>query len=162
MIFMKFRFTEFTEDDAKEICTWQYEGEYRQYGCPEWSKAVEKKWGITIAEKREKEFKSVYDENNLMCGFVRFRSVDDEESVLIGLGLKPCLCGHGVGAVLMQLIKDYCDKVYHWKKIVLDVDTQNKRAIKCYERAGFKKVVIYDLNHNVVEYDDSIRMEYVK
>lgn len=158
---MKLQFADFTEENAKEICTWQYEGEYHLYSCPAWSRACDKSWAITIAEKREKEFKSVVDEKNNLCGYVRFRYIHKDEEVIVGLGLKPDLCGHGVGSTLMEVIKEYCDEAYHGKKIVLEVRTFNKRAIRCYEKAGFKQKVMYSLN-TPIGCSDFIRMEYEK
>ena len=38
---------------------------------------------------------------------------------------------------------DYCHENYPDKKLSLEVRGFNKRAIKCYERAGFKVVKTY-------------------
>jgi len=32
--------------------------------------------------------------------------------VFIGIGLKPSLCGQGLGNVLMEIVKEQCKKIY--------------------------------------------------
>ncbi|MGL4731950.1 MAG: GNAT family N-acetyltransferase [Clostridium sp.] len=98
------------------------------------------KWGITIEKKRKNEFFSLVDKEDKLCGYIRL--VDKEDKVLVGVGLKPCLCGQGLGNEVMEILKSQCDKMYKGRKIVLEVRSFNKRAIKCYEKAGFKVIDI--------------------
>jgi ribosomal-protein-alanine N-acetyltransferase len=80
--------TELTEDYAKEISTWKYDNAYSVYNFPNWDKISEQKWGITIADKRKKEFKAVtieLDGKLQLCGYFRF-SINNQV-VMLGLGL---------------------------------------------------------------------------
>ncbi|WP_102401841.1 GNAT family N-acetyltransferase [Haloimpatiens massiliensis] len=133
---------DFTRVHAKEVCDWKYDGEYSIYNYPEWDKISNAKWGVTIEEKRKSEFKAVIDECNCLCGYIRLMNKD--KYVLIGLALKPSLCGKGLGKVLMEILKQQCKKVYPDKKIVLEVRSFNERAIKCYKRAGFNVIDTYE------------------
>ncbi len=129
-----------TEDMAKEITDWKYSGEYSVYNHPSWEIACKNKFGITDKTSRAKEFVALLDENNSFIGYMRLR--DTDECVMIGVGLKPTLCGQGLGQKVMSLLISECKKRYGNKTIRLIVRSFNKRAIKCYERAGFKAVNI--------------------
>lgn len=70
---MKLKLVELTESYAKEICDWNYDAEYSIYNYPAWNKIVNEKWGITIEEKRKKEFFAVVDDYNNLCGYIRLQ-----------------------------------------------------------------------------------------
>lgn len=153
---MKLRMTDFTETHAKEICGWKYDGEYSIYNYPEWDKVCTEKWGIAIEEKRKNEFKAVIDDGNRLCGYIRL--VNKNEHVLVGVGLKPSLCGQGLGKELMEMVKQQCKKAWPGRKIALEVRSFNKRAIKCYERAGFVQVDSYEKD-TPIGFGEFARME---
>ena len=154
---MKMKSADFTEFHAKEICNWVYEDVYAIYNYPEWNKACEEQWAITLVDKREKEFISIIDEYNNLCGYIRIQ--DKKESVLIGVGLNPSLCGQGLGKLLMEIVKNECNTLYPNKKIELEVRSFNKRAIACYKSAGFKKKEVYSKN-TPMGYGEFIKMEF--
>ena len=154
---MKLMLVDFTEVYAKEICEWKYDGEYSIYNYPKWNKISNEKWGITIEEKRKSEFNAVIDEYNCLCGYIRL--LNKNEYILIGIGLKPSLCGQGLGNALMEIVKRQCKKIYPNKKIVLQVRSFNERAIKCYKRAGFNVVDTYKKD-TPMGYGEFVRMEF--
>lgn len=123
----------FTEENARELCTWKYENEYSIYNFPRWDIVKEQNWGTADEEKRKYEFAAVYDGKQYI-GFIRF--VKDNDFYLVGLGLKPSYCGRGYGESLMDLIKFSAQKK-KIKRLRLEVRSFNKRAICCYEKAGF-------------------------
>ena len=137
-----FTTTSFTLEFAKEVCSWRYNDEYSIYDFPSWEIVKQDKWSIANLGKREKEFYAVIDETNKLCGFIRLQ--DHHNYILLGLGLKPSLCGKGHGSELMSLIIELCNNIYSGKKILLVVRSFNKRAIRCYEKAGFKIVEIFN------------------
>lgn len=139
---MQLKLSGFTEKHTKEICNWKYEGEYSIYNYPNYSRAINEKWAITIKQKREKEFFSIVNECNELYGYVRFQT--KEKEILVGIGLKPTLCGKGLGNVAMKLIIKECAYLYPFKDIILEVRKFNKRAINCYKKAGFIEVSRYN------------------
>ncbi|URZ05169.1 GNAT family N-acetyltransferase [Clostridium felsineum] len=149
---------EFTKAHAKEICTWKYAGEYAIYNYPTWNIVCKEKWAITIEEKRKKEMFSLVDDYDNLCGYIRLQN--KQESILMGVGLKPNLCGQGLGNILMKIVKNQCKKVYPNKLIVLEVRAFNERAVKCYKKAGFKLKETYKKDTPLGE-DEFIRMEYM-
>lgn len=134
---MNLKPVKFTEELAKEITTWRYEGEYEIYNLPSWDEIVKKQISLCKKEKRENFIGYLNEENNLI-GFVNL--VDEGDSVFLGIGVKPEYCGAGIGKQIIKMTLDECSKRYENKPIILEVRSWNKRAIKCYESQGFKIV----------------------
>ena len=61
---------------------------------------------------------------------------------MLGLGLNPRFCGRGYGKQLMSLIIHEFEQRFTDKFLELEVRAFNKRAIMCYTKAGFFKVLI--------------------
>lgn len=154
---MKLRLDRLSESDGREICHWKREGIYSVYNLPDWETMKKSGFGLTVKEKREEAFMAVVDENNSFSGFVRLREKDGK--VIIAVGLKPELCGKGLGSQVMKLLIDECSKRFPNKTITLEVRTFNIRAIKCYKRAGFKEKRIY-IRNTLDGEDEYLQMEY--
>lgn len=154
---MKLKLTDFSEEHARKICRWRYSGEYSVYNYPDWNMVVSQNWGITIKEKRKNEFMAVVNEMDSFCGYIRL--INQNDCILIGVGLKPELCGIGLGNTLMYLLKMECKKRYNNKKIVLEVRCFNERAIKCYKKAGFNIAGTYEKS-TLSGKDKFFNMEY--
>ena len=123
-----------TVEDAKEICDWEYPGEYDIYNIGGFKKAKDNNWGISKEDIRVKQFRSVLNDNGELIGYFRFKTLPGK--VILGLGLAPEICGKGIGKSFMKFIlntEELKDKL-----IELEVREFNKRAINCYIGAGFK------------------------
>ena len=127
-----------SEIEAKEICSWEYEGIYSDYDLGGWEKSIEEDSDITKSEKREKEFFTVIGEDNNIVGFTRISNI--QTLSILGLGLKPELCGKGVGGKVLELVIEKSKEIFPDKRIVLMVKPFNERAIKCYSKAGFRVI----------------------
>lgn len=153
---MNFILESLTENYAKQICNWKYDGIYSIYNFPDWNTIISQNWGITVELKRQNEFVAVINEFGDLCGYARF--INNNDYILIGLGLKPSLCGKGSGNSFMELLKNESKRRYGSKKIVLEVRSFNKRAIKCYEKAGFRIVDTYSKD-TLVGHDEFFKMD---
>ncbi len=127
-----------TQEYAKQLCGWKYEGEYSVYNVS-WETAAEQKWPVADPMARESDFRSVIDENGNFIGFFRMTK-DEHAKVEIGLGLKPELCGQGLGKDFVKLITKYTLNHYPNRYVYMQVRTFNARAVKCYEACGYKVV----------------------
>lgn len=81
--------SDLTEEQAELICGWQYEGEYSVYNTS-WETVQKQKWAIADNERRRIQFKAVLDEQKVLLGY--FRLIEEENRVMIGLGLNPQDC----------------------------------------------------------------------
>ena len=60
--------------------------------------------------------------------------------VEIGIGLRPDLCGRGLGERFLRNELDYAREQFHPRTFRLYVASWNARAIALYERIGFREV----------------------
>lgn len=128
---------------AKEICGWKYDGEYSVYNFSDWNVVVENGWDLAIQEKREYEFIAILLDNQLIA---YGRLTKNQDKAFIGIGLKPILCGRGLGKNIMKLLIRECNRRFPDSLVALEVRSFNKRAIRCYESIGFKIVNNYSKN----------------
>lgn len=124
-----------TEDYAKEICNWRYEGDCAVYNFSDYSIVKQNGWDLAIKEKRESEFVGI-----IHCGelIAYGRLTSSGNKAIIGIGLKPVFCGKGCGKDIMKLLIEECKTRFPGFTIALEVRTFNTRAIKCYLNVGFE------------------------
>lgn len=132
-----------SEENAKEICRWKYKPPYDVYNWWSWDKLIQLNEPITDPIKRQKDFLGVFTSDNKFIGFAVF-SNPTKGVTRLGLGLKPNMCGKGLGKALMSLILEEVKKRYPDNKIDLEVLTWNKRAYKTYLESGFEVVETYE------------------
>lgn len=73
-----------------------------------------------------------------------------EDALDIGLGLRPDLCGRGLGAAYVAECLRFGQEHYGTKRFRLSVVSFNERAVKCYQKAGFsiEREVTHSVLHN--------------
>ena len=87
-----------------------------------------------------------------MEGFYR-----DHEYLDIGLGMNPLLCGKGHGASFVQVGMAYAKNHFKAKKLRLTVADFNQRALKTYQKVGFKEIGEFNsqnIKFKVMSYED--------
>lgn len=89
---------------------------------------------------------------------------DDPTDIVYGMDQfigEPSHWNKGIGTQLVEMMMDYLVNVKCVNRIVMDPQTWNKRAIRCYEKCGFKKVKLLP-NHEWHEgaYRDCWLIEY--
>lgn len=130
----------FTENDAREVCKWKYEGEYSVYNYPEWDECVKRQIAFTDEAIRKNEYYKVL-KSGQMLGYFRLEKTD--QAIELSVGIQPDKCGGGNGDMLINLALAKISELYSGEKIILTVRPFNKRAIRVYEKAGFKVVKEY-------------------
>lgn len=121
-----------TEEEKYVICDWKYEGEYAIYNNPPYEEQVSKKRGFANPVNR---LYSYYDGETLV-GYVNL--VEEEKEIFFGIGVNPALCGRGYGQKITEMALELSNRLYPGKTIYLEVRAWNIRAVKCYEKAGFR------------------------
>lgn len=152
---MGFEIRKMKQHEAMDIAdNWKYNDEYAFYDMTE---DIEDYEEIVNESKRGDNYYSVINDNSLY-GF--FCISQNENSIEIGLGMKPEYTGIGKGLEFVNTILKYVKMNYKVKTILLDVASFNVRAIKVYERAGFctKGKTMINTNGGVHEF---VIMEYL-
>lgn len=124
-----------TAEYAREMSLWKYGGEYSFYD----------RNGET--DYPEGEAFACLDETGKLAGHFHFgedaRIPTLEENVYapgyldIGLGLRPDLCGQGLGEEFLKLGLAFGKAQFSARRFRLSVACFNLRAVKVYERCGF-------------------------
>lgn len=134
----------FTEEHAIDVSKWKYTDEYSIYNLPPWEEIKNNNFSLSREDKR-KNFISFMNNNEELIGFINL--LDEGDSVLFGIGIKPDYCGKGIGKEIIRLGLEECKNRYDDKPIVLEMRTFNIRAIKCYESQGFRIVDTKNRKH---------------
>ncbi|MEO7002237.1 MAG: GNAT family protein [Ktedonobacterales bacterium] len=159
---MPYTFHLMTEADAHTMLTWRYPEPYAIYSsaadAPRESAAT---WLREFLDRRSPYY-AVREEgaapDSESVGFVCFGSSAEvggelnpdmppephifraDGAIAIGLGMRPDLTGKGQGAAFLRAALAFGRATYHPRLFRLFVFEWNARAIKVYERAGFKPV----------------------
>lgn len=146
---MDYIFQAMTQEQAEDIAaSWRYQGEYSFYDMNADPEDLEE---FLDPEKREGVYFVVLSQNEII-GFYSFQR-PDQETVDIGLGMKPELTGKGNGAAFLAAGLQFAETRYRPKNITLSVATFNQRAITLYEKLGFRKVASFVQPTNGGQYD---------
>lgn len=120
-----------TEEEKILITEWKYEGEYSVYNAEPYEKQKKKGFGFANPQNH---FYSFYDEKKLI-GFINL--YEEETEVFFGIGVKPEECGKGYGSQMTETACKISRGFFPGKPLYLEVRTWNRRAVRCYEKAGF-------------------------
>jgi len=150
-----------TTEYAQQISRWKYDGIYSFYDHDE----------SNIAGYMDDAYFACIDDNGELIGYFCYgndaqiptieEDVYDDNSLDIGLGLRPDLCGKGHGSAFMLKGMDYAQELYNTKNFRLSVAAFNERAVKLYTKAGFyidREVTnSYSKNKFVIMYTNVVR-----
>ncbi|MDI9215812.1 MULTISPECIES: GNAT family protein [Clostridium] len=154
-----------TDNEARKISKWIYKEPYSIYSLDGNNNC--------IRELLNGDYYSAVDMKNSIVGYYCFgRSaqvpighkygVYNNKSIMdIGLGINPEFCGQGLGKEFLKIGLDFAREEFNVKEFRLTVASFNKRAIKVYERVGFRKVYSFmRISHiNAIEFDVMILNE---
>jgi RimJ/RimL family protein N-acetyltransferase len=87
-------------------------------------------------ELRSRQFAAVVNAAEALVGFAQFFPIQDVTR--LGLGMRPDLCGQGLGSSFVGAIAHEARRRRPDDEIDLEVLTWNTRAIRVYERSGFE------------------------
>lgn len=122
-------------DAAKrQICAWNYDGDYAIYNLPSYEEMKARQRGF-MNEAAAQDYYGFWDGDTLV-GYIKL--TETGAAVAIGIGVKPDLCNKGYGQQVMEITAGIAKQLYPGKPLYLEVRTWNTRAIRCYEKAGFR------------------------
>lgn len=153
MDFSRVKLVPMTIEYFKMKRAWKYEGIYSFYNAPDEQEGAD----VCPAEDDGEpeyildgqEYACLSESGELIGSFnfgasARIPVLEEgaykEDKLDIGLGMKPELCGKGNGTDYVRRGIRLAGEIYGRTDLRLTVAAFNERAIKVYERAGFRKV----------------------
>lgn len=128
-----YTFKPMTDQEANAIADWHYEEPYSFYDFRNDEEDLEE---LLNSKARQGVYYSVYDDQNRLIGF--FCYFNDSGTIEMGLGLRPDLTGKGLGRAFIQAGLNFAEEKFNPSMFSLSVAVFNERALKVYERVGFK------------------------
>jgi len=144
----RYLFRQMDDADANEVASWRYEPPYDFYDSTADPADLAE---LLDPERRRDVYFSVLDDENRIVGFFQFEKKD--ETVDIGLGLRPDLTGRGLGAKFVLSGLEFVRRRFAPERFSLSVATFNERAIGVYERVGFRRGEVFTHETNGGEYE---------
>jgi ribosomal-protein-alanine N-acetyltransferase len=135
------------DEDAREISRWHYEPPYDFY---DWAGDPDDLEELLDSARREGAYFSTFDREGALVGFFQFESED--ETVDVGLGLRPDLTGQGLGVEYLLAGVEFARERFSPERFTLSVATFNERAIEVYERAGSRRGAVYTHHTNGADF----------
>lgn len=145
---MRFLIKKMNRIDAEIISKWTYQEPYSIYNMDGSEECM--------SELLDGSYYSAFDEEDNLIGYFcfgksaqvpagnQFRAYDDNAYTDIGLGIRPDLCGKGLGFSFLEKGIRFAYSELSAVKIRLTVAGFNQRAIKVYERAGFIRATAFN------------------
>ncbi|MCC5893722.1 GNAT family protein [Exiguobacterium sp.] len=151
---MGYQFALLSQDQAETIAyTWHYDDDYAFYDM----EADEDDLAEFLdADQRGQSVFAITHDAELI-GFVSVTQSDDE-TIDIGLGMKPDLTGKGGGRAFLTSILNFIEATYAPRRVTLAVAAFNERAIRLYAACGFRQTGSFQQPTNGSVYD-FVRME---
>jgi ribosomal-protein-alanine N-acetyltransferase len=152
MITSRYLFRPMNEEGAREIAAWRYEAPYDFYDMTNDPEGLEKLLG---PPERRRGYYTVLSGGELV-GFLSYglggqlRGFDypGDGCIDLGLGLRPDLTGKGLGLQFIRAGLQFGRSRFFLAAFWLFVATFNERAIRVYERAGFRRARVFGRSTN--------------
>jgi len=144
---------EWEEAYGPEVVEWHYEPPYDFYDL-----ASDPEDAAAMADPAQADHRrAVLGDDGSLEAFLWFDWHGDV--VEVGIGLRPDLTGRGLGESFLRAQLEYAAQQWHPATFRLFVAAWNERAIRLYERLGFREVAREMRHFELVGDHEFIRME---
>lgn len=120
---------------VKQICSWKYPAPYDVYNYMSFEEAVKTNSPLLNAENKDNYL--CFWENDILTAYINIYRKDSK--IFLGIGIMPDYCGKGLGKAYLEKGISVAKSRYPKSEIWVEVRSWNKRAVKCYEKCGFKE-----------------------
>lgn len=136
------------EAHARSIARWHYEGIYGFYDMEQDPDDLEE---LLDPRNWTGKYWAVVDRDGKLLGFFCFEK--DGDAVVIGLGMRPDCTGRGLGQAFVEAGLEHARREFSPAVFRLSVATFNKRAIRVYEKLGFRRDGVFINETNGGQYE---------
>ncbi len=147
------RVEEWTEEHANEVAGWRYEPPYDFYDLA--SDPADE--AAMRDPARVEHWRAVLGDSDRLEAFWYFDWHGDV--VELGIGLRPDLTGRQLGESFLRAQLDYASQNWQPEAFRLFVAAWNERAIRLYERLGFREIARETRHFELVGDHEFIQME---
>ncbi len=140
----RIRLTAMAEQDAESLARWSEDAEYLRsldtdYALPRSAEFFRESIKSTAADAKNLEFGIRLLEGDLLIGFVALHSIEwNNQAGMLAIGIgERDYRGKGYGTEAVRLLLRYAFDELNMNRVGLDVISNNKAAIRSYEKAGF-------------------------
>lgn len=145
-------------DAALQISKWTYEEPYVLYSFQETKDTMDEfmNYDYYFANKiLEDEIFGYFCFEDAALVPASEKEIYTEDALDIGLGMNPKFCGRGMGFDFLNAGLKFAvdNKLNGRSKIRLTVADFNKRAIKLYERVGFKYITSFKYGGSLIKFN---------
>lgn len=155
---MNYKITSINEDIVKEITTWKYDGQYSVYNTESFEDLKARNANI-INPTKSNNYMCYFNDEDKLIAYTNITKKDNEV-IFLGIGLAPEFCNKGLGKEILKHSIEEIKIRYSEGKIALQVRSWNIRAIKCYEKVGFKKIKCEVIEDHNGKNEEFVFMEY--
>jgi RimJ/RimL family protein N-acetyltransferase len=111
---------------------------YRLFDWPKRSLLENDVWFGLLVRDKSRVYYAVENEHNDLIGRISLRGIRATQSARLGIGLGADFVGSGYGTEALRVFLSYYFTGLGFARMVLDVSAVNQRAIRSYERCGFR------------------------
>jgi RimJ/RimL family protein N-acetyltransferase len=131
-----------TRQDLRTMSRWPSFDDplYRIFDWPKRSELSDDLWFYQLMRDKGRVYFAIENENGELIGRLSLREVKKRTSARLGIGFGPQYVGQGYGTEALRLFLRYYFQEMRFERMVLDVAAVNERAVRCYERCGFRHV----------------------
>jgi diamine N-acetyltransferase len=113
---------------------------YRLFDWPRRSTMENELWFSSLMDDKTRLYYGVEDESRNVIGRISLREIWGRHSARLGIGLGTEYVSQGYGTEALRLFLHLYFNDLGFERMVLDVSAINIRAVRCYERCGFRYV----------------------
>lgn len=143
---MDFTFIPMQPEHAREVAVWHYDPPFDFYDMSADEEGIDEH----LDPERLKNYYAALSGNGELVGFLSFgeeaRVAGGDykgDALDVGLGLRPDLTGKGLGLGFVMAGLEFAKKRFTPEEFRLSVAKFNERAIRTYERAGFRRGEVF-------------------
>lgn len=131
-----------TRQDLRTMSSWDtFEDPlHRLFDWPKRSPASDDLWFYQLMRDKKRVYYAVDNEDRVLIGRISLRDIDGHRSARLGIGFGPDYVSQGYGTEALRLFLRHYFVDLDFGRLVLDVAAVNERAVRLYERCGFKQV----------------------